>query len=123
MFRKCIAAALVSLAVASAAGLHISMAQEPPTRGVRASPKLIREHLETHPVITATAVNSVGRSIQDLRVLAADLEQAGQRAESTRLTNTVNEIVRRAELQLAEKKAQVAALNVEIEDLKRAIGE
>ena len=123
MFKKWIAAALVLLAVASATGLHLSTAQEPPTQGVRASPKLIREHLEDHPVLTATAVHSVGRSIQDLRALAVDLEQAGQRAESTRLTNAVNEIVRRAELQLADKKAQVAALNAEIEDLKRAIGE
>jgi predicted RNase H-like nuclease (RuvC/YqgF family) len=114
---------IVLMAVVGTAGFQFLTAQERSIKVVRATPKQLKEHIESHPVLTAASGPSIGQCIQELNDLAIDLDQAGQRTESKRLKNSVNEIVRRLEQQLMEKKAQVGKLNDEIEELKRAVAE
>lgn len=101
-------------------GVGLLTADEP--NGIpkqRVNPKVLKE-LSEHPVITATVPHSPGRNIQDLRAIVSDLEKAGHKSEATRLNSVIKEMVRHAEQDLADKKAQVARLNAEIEDLKWA---
>ena len=116
-----LAASLMVAVIAS--GIHLLMAQELPVRGSRATPKQIREHLANHAMLTMTTVHSAVRSIRDLRSLADDLNESGQKTESTRLKKIIDEIVRHADAELTAKKALVANLNEEIEELKRTIDE
>lgn len=116
--------ALVFVTGLSAAGFGLLTAEEPvaiPRQ--RVSPKVLKEALAEHPGVIATAVapHSTGRSVQDLRAIIDDLEKSGQKTEATRLKSIVAEIVRRAEHEMAEKKAQVARLNAEIDELKRVV--
>ena len=125
MTAKRYAAAVFLLAASGIAGTHLLTAQEStPIRsaGSRATPKQIRDAAE-RPTLTATAPHTVGRNVQDLRALADDLEKTGNRGEAARLKTAIKEIVRRAELEMAEKKAEIARLNEDIEDLKWAISQ
>ena len=89
----------------------------------RVSPKALKEALAERPVMTATATQSVGRTVQDLRAVADDLDKAGQKVEAGRLKGIIREIVRRAEHDIADKKSQVTRLNAELEDLKWAVSQ
>ena len=115
-------AAVMLVAGLSAVGFGLLTAQETIPRQ-RVSPKVLKEALAEHPVVTATATHSVGRTVQDLRAVADDLEKAGQKSEATRLKGIIREIGRRAEHDIADKKSQVTRLNAEIEDLKWAVSQ
>ncbi len=115
-------AALMLVTGLSAVGFGLLTAQEAIPRQ-RVSPKVLKEALAEHPVVTATATQSVGRTVQDLRAVTEDLEKAGQKVEAARLKGIVREIVRRAEHDIADKKSQVTRLNAEIEDLKWAVSQ
>ena len=114
---------VITLSFVIATGLHLLTAQEVPQRGSRATPKQIRDHLANHSMLTMTTVHSVVRSIRELRTLADDLNDAGQRKESTRLTKIIDEIIQHAESELAAKTALVATLNGEIDELKKTISD
>ncbi len=117
-------AALMLVTGLGAIGIGLTAAQESVIpRQQRVSPKVLKEALAERPVSTAVAPHSVGRSVQNLRVIADDLEKAGQKLEATRLNGAIREIVRRAEQEIADKKAQITHLNAEIDDLKWAIGQ
>ena len=115
-------AALMLVTGLSAVGFGLLTAQEAIPRQ-RVSPKVLKEALAEHPVVTATATQSVGRTVQDLRAVTEDLDKAGQKSEAARLKGIVREIVRRAEHDIADKKSQVMRLNAEIEDLKWAVSQ
>lgn len=105
-------------------GVSLLTADEP--TGIpkqRVSPKVLKEALAEHPVITATATHSPGRIIQDLRAIAGELDKAGQKPEAIRLNSVIKEMVRHAEQDLADKKAQLTRLNAEIDDLKWAVSQ
>jgi len=114
-------AALMCVTGLTAVGFGLLTAQEPGIPRQRVSPKLLKEAANDPVVITATAPPSVGRTIQELRTLADEMEKAGNKADATRLKVAIREIVRRAELEINEKKAQVTRLTAEIEDLKWAV--
>lgn len=116
--------ALMVVTGLSATGFGLLTAEEPnaiPKQ--RVSPKVLKEALAERPILSATAAvpHSAGRSIQDLRALAEDLEKAGHKAEATRLKAAIKEIVKLVEHELAEKKSQVARLNAEIEEMKWSV--
>ena len=113
-------AALVLAVGLTALGVGLLPADEPVIpRQQRVSPKVLKEAMLERPVISAAAVpHSMSRNVQDLRAIADDLEKAGHRAEANRLNGVIREIVRHVEHELADKKAQIARLNAEIDDLK-----
>lgn len=113
-------AALVLAVGLTALGVGLLPADEPAIpRQQRVSPKVLKEAMLERPVISATAVpHSMGRNIQDLRVIADDLEKNGHKAEANRLNGVIREIVRHMEHELNDKKAQIARLTAEIDDLK-----
>ncbi|MEI8380674.1 MAG: hypothetical protein WCJ09_11125 [Planctomycetota bacterium] len=113
-------AALVLAVGLTALGVGLLPADEPVIpRQQRVSPKVLKEAMLERPVISAAAVpHSMGRNVQDLRAIADDLEKGGHRAEANRLNGIIREIVRHVEHELADKKAQIARLNAEIDDLK-----
>jgi len=118
--------ALMLVTGLSAAGFGLLTAEEPTAiPKQRVSPKVLKEALAEHPVLSATAAvpHSAGRSIQDLRAIADDLEKAGHKSEATRLRTAVKEIVKLVEHELAEKKSQVSRLNAEIEELKWSVSQ
>ena len=121
MLKKQFALTTVLIAAVTASGIHLLTAQEVPRQGARATPQQINDVLTSRP--TLTTARSVMNTIRDLRSLADDLDRAGQRVESVRLTKIVDEIVRHAESELGAKTAQVASLNEEIDELKRMIGQ
>ncbi len=113
--------ALMVITGISAAGFGLLTAQEPAAiPKQRVSPKALKEALAERPVLTATAAipHTAGRTIQDLRAIAGDLEKAGHKSEAARLNSAIKEIVKLIERDLAEKKSQVSRLNSEIEELK-----
>lgn len=119
--------ALVLTAGVSVFGFRLLTAQEsePAVPKQRASPKLIREAMAERAIAeraiaTAAAPHTVGRTVQDLRTIADDLDKGDQKAEAGRLRVVIREIVRRSEHEIAEKKAQITRLNAEIEELKWA---
>jgi hypothetical protein len=122
MTKKTWLAAVMVLAGFGAVGFGLLAAQEFIPRQ-RVSPKLLKEALAQPPIVTATAPHSIGRIVQDLRAVADDLEKGGNKSDSTRLRGIIGEIVRRAENDVADKKAQVTRLNAELEDLKSAVGQ
>ncbi len=113
-------AALVLVTGLCASGVGLLPADEPVIpRQQRVSPKVLKEAMLERPVISAAAVpHSLSRNIQDLRAIADDLEKGGHRVEANRLNGVIREMMRRAEHDLIEKKAQIARLNAEIDDLK-----
>jgi hypothetical protein len=102
------------------AGAHFLLAQESSTRSARVTPRQLKEVLAEHATLTATAPRPLSRTILDLRELAAELDKAGNASAAQRLKAAIHDLVKRAELEAAEKKSQVARLNEEIEDLKQA---
>jgi len=122
MTKKWMIVAAMVLAGLGAAGLRMLTADEPQIRGQRVSPKLLKEAIAGKPTTTAKAAHHVGHTIQDLRALANDLAVAGHQAEANRVTAAIKDMIRRAEQQLDEKKAEATKLNEEIEELKWAIG-
>lgn len=105
----------------SAASFGLLTAQEPSAiPKQRVSPKALKEALAERPVLTATAAipHTAGRTIQDLRGIASDLEKAGHKSEAARLNSAIKEIIKLIEHDLTEKKSQVSRLNAEIEELK-----
>lgn len=122
MTRKSWTIAIALVAVLCTAGLGILAANDPAIPKQRVSPKLLKESLE-HPVVTATAAHTNCRNLQELRTLADDLEKAGLKGEAGRLNGVIKEITKRAEQEMVEKKALVARLTTEIDDLKAAIAQ
>ena len=117
-------AALVLLAGLGSIGIGLTVAQESTIpRQQRVSPKVLKEALAERPLGAAVAPHTVGRSVQDLKAIAEELDKAGQKAEANRLNVAIREIVRRAEQEIADKKSQITHLNAEIDDLKWAIGQ
>ena len=117
-------ATLVLVTGLSALGVGWLTADEPVIpRQQRISPQLLKEALAERPVISAASTHSVGRTLQDLRALAADLDKGGHKSEASRLNAAIREIVRRAEHELAEKKSQISSLNADVEELKWAAGQ
>lgn len=114
--------ALMLVTGLSAVGFGLLTAEETIPKQ-RVSPKALKEALAERPVMTATATHSVGRTVQDLRAVADDLEMAGQKSEAARLKGILREISRRTEHDIADKKSQVARLNAEIDDLKWAVSQ
>lgn len=114
---------LTMITALSVAGFGLLTADEPAIpRQQRVSPKVLKDAINSRPVMTATATHSLGRSLHDLKTLAADLESSGSKAEAERLQAIIKEFVRHIELHLSEKKAQVTQLNAEIEELRTAAG-
>lgn len=114
--------ALVLVTGISGAGFGLFAADENAIPRQRVSPKVLKEAMNQHPVIAATAPvpHTMGRSLQDLKQLAEDLEKGGHKTEAARLNGIVKEIVRRIESDISEKKSQISRLNTEIEELKWA---
>jgi hypothetical protein len=117
MFQRWIVVAALVLV-----GVSFLTADEPKPRAQRVSPSLLKEALSSPLVATAAAVPSLGRTIEDLRALTADLEKGGHRDEANRLNAAIKNIVRDAERQLAEKKQQLTQLQGEVEELNWAAG-
>ena len=74
-------------------------------------------------MLTMTTVHTAVRSIRELRSLKDELNEAGHVTESIHLKKIIDEIVHHAESELTAKKALVANLSEEIEELKRLIEE
>lgn len=118
--------ALAVVAGVSAASFGLLTAEEPSAiPKQRVSPKVLKEALAERPILTATAAvpHTAGRTIQDLRGIAGDLEKAGHKSEATRLNSAIKELVKLIEHELAEKKSQVTRLNAEIEELKWSVAQ
>lgn len=114
-------AALVFVTGLSALGVGLLTADEPVIPGQqRVSPKVLKQALaeRSGTSIAATAPQSVTRSVQELRLIATDIQKAGLKSEAARLNGVIREIVRRAEHDLVSKKSQIARLNAEVEELK-----
>jgi chromosome segregation ATPase len=107
---------------ATSAGIRLLTAEEPLSRGQRVSPKQLQEAMADRLTITATTAPTMGHTILELRAVVEKLEKSGNQTEAGRVNGAIKEMIRRAEQQLADKKAQVAKLNEEIDELKWAIG-
>ncbi len=120
--RRWIAAAALSAGIGAFGYSFLTAQESEPAipRQQRVSPKLLKEAMAERVKTTATAPHTVGRTIQDLRALADDLDKGDKKAEANRLRGIIREIVRRTEHEITEKKAQVTLLNSEIEELKWA---